>query len=297
MIVVILTDCPPKLRGDLSKWLFEINTGVYVGRVNARIREALWNRICENLKHGQATMVYPSQCEQKMEFRVHNTSWEIADFDGLKLMRRPSPAAAGENRNAEHVELSDGFSRAASLQKARRIQASRRSAAEADSYIVIDIETTGLSVQSDEIVEIAAVKVENGAPAGEMSELVRVTAPFSEKAAILTGITAEMLLENGIPIKEALNKFMEFIGSAVLVCHNAQFDIPFIHAACRKNGIQPPRNKCIDTLAIAKRKVRGVPDYRLGTLAEHFGVASEGAHRALQDCRTAYGVYLKLKKI
>ena len=70
-----------------------------------------------------------------------------------------------------------------------------------------------------------------------------------------------MLLENGIPIKEALNKFMEFIGSAVLVCHNAQFDIPFIHAACRKNGIQPPRNKCIDTLAIAKRKVRGVPDY------------------------------------
>ena len=85
MIVVVLTDCPPKLRGDLSKWLFEINTGVYVGRVNARIREALWNRICENLKHGQATMVYPAQCEQKMEFRVHNTSWEIADFDGLKL--------------------------------------------------------------------------------------------------------------------------------------------------------------------------------------------------------------------
>ena len=89
--------------------------------------------------------------------------------------------------------------------KARRIQASRRSAAEADSYVVIDIETTGLSIQSDEIVEIAAVKVENGVPAGEMSELVRAAAPFSEKAAILTGITAEMLLENGIPIKDALN--------------------------------------------------------------------------------------------
>ena len=63
------------------------------------------------------------------------------------------------------------------------------------------------------------------------------------------------------------------------------------------NGIQPPRNKCIDTLAIAKRKVRGVPDYSLGTLAEHLGVAREGAHRALHDCRTAYGIYLKLKEI
>lgn len=297
MIVVVLTDCPPKLRGDLSKWLFEINTGVYVGRVNARIREALWNRICENLKHGQATMVYPAQGEQKMEFRVHNTSWEIADFDGLKLMRRPSPAQTLENRNTEYTELSDGFSRAATLQKARRIQASRRSAAEADSYVVIDIETTGLSLHSDEIVEIAAVKVENGTIAGEMSELINGVATFPEKVAILTGITAEMLLENGIPIKDALSKFIAFIGSSVLVCHNAQFDIPFIQTACRKNGIQPPRNKCIDTLAIAKRKVRGVHDYRLGTLAEYFGVTHEGAHRALQDCRITYWIYLKLKEI
>lgn len=298
MIVVVLTDCPPKLRGDLSKWLFEINTGVYIGRVNARIREALWDRIRENLKHGQATMVYPSHGEQKMEFRVHNTSWEIADFDGLKLMRRPSAAKPGENRNAEEcAELRDGFSKAAAQQKARRIQASRRKAAESDSYVVIDIETTGLSVQRDEIVEIAAVKIENGAPVGEMSALIREAAPFSEKAAALTGITAEMLLDNGIPIKEALNKFMEFIGGAVLVCHNAQFDIPFIQAACRKNGVPPPRNKCIDTLAAARRKVRGVPDYKLGTLAEHFGIASEGAHRALQDCRITCGIYEKLKEI
>lgn len=297
MIIVVLTDCPPKLRGDLSKWLFEINTGVYVGRVNARVREVLWNRICENLKHGQATMVYPAQCEQKMEFRVHNTSWEIADFDGLKLMRRPSPTKTGENRNSGNTELRDGFSRAASLQKMRRIQASKRSAAEADSYVVIDIETTGLSVNSDEIVEIAAVKVENGVIVGEMSELIRTAAPLAEKTAMLTGITAKMLLDNGIPIKDALNKFIEFIGKAVIVCHNAQFDIPFIHAACRKNGIEPPRNKCIDTLAIAKRKVRGIPDYKLGTLAEHFRIDHKEAHRALQDCRTTCWIYLKLKEI
>ena len=56
MLIIVLTDCPAKLRGDLSKWLFEINTGVYVGRVSARVREELWSRICEYLKHGQASV-------------------------------------------------------------------------------------------------------------------------------------------------------------------------------------------------------------------------------------------------
>ena len=58
MIVITLSDCPPKVRGDLSKWLIEINTGVYVGQVSARVREELWKRICENLHTGRATMVF-----------------------------------------------------------------------------------------------------------------------------------------------------------------------------------------------------------------------------------------------
>ena len=53
-----MTNCPPKLRGDLSKWLCEINTGVYVGNVSSRVRDAIWDRVCENLKNGQATLVF-----------------------------------------------------------------------------------------------------------------------------------------------------------------------------------------------------------------------------------------------
>ena len=56
MIVIMLSDCPPKVRGDLSKWLCEINTGVFVGNVSSRVREEVWQRICENIKSGQATM-------------------------------------------------------------------------------------------------------------------------------------------------------------------------------------------------------------------------------------------------
>ena len=58
MIVLCVMNCPPGLRGDLSKWLNEVNTGVYVGSLNARVREELWERVCSHIKSGQATMVY-----------------------------------------------------------------------------------------------------------------------------------------------------------------------------------------------------------------------------------------------
>ena len=95
MIVVTLTDCPPRLRGDLSKWLLEINTGVYVGQLNKRVREELWKRICDNLPRGRATMVYSANNEQGMEFRVHNTRWMPVDFEGLTLMMRPATTESG----------------------------------------------------------------------------------------------------------------------------------------------------------------------------------------------------------
>ena len=134
MIVLAMTDCPPRLRGDISKWLCEINTGVYVGNVSARVREELWSRVCKNLKNGRATLVYSSNGEQKMEFRVHNTSWTPVDFDGITLMRRPLPQAA---EPAE--ELKPGFSKAAKRQMAQRRSAASQQ--KRDCFVVIDLET------------------------------------------------------------------------------------------------------------------------------------------------------------
>ena len=65
-----MTNCPPKLRGDLSKWLCEINTGVYVGNVSSRVRDALWERVCQNLKNGQATLVFTTAGEQRLHAGV-----------------------------------------------------------------------------------------------------------------------------------------------------------------------------------------------------------------------------------
>lgn len=113
MIVIMLSDCPPKVRGDISKWLCEINTGVFVGNVSSRVREEVWQRICENIKSGQATMVFSAPGEQKMDFRVHNTTWEPVDLDGIKLMRRPLPSArASKMSEKEDKGISGAKSRA-----------------------------------------------------------------------------------------------------------------------------------------------------------------------------------------
>ncbi len=88
MVVIVLSNCPQKLRGDLTRWLFEIDTNVFVGNMNARVRDAVWDRICTNIKNGRASMAYSSNNEKKLEFRIHNTDWEQIDFDGIKLVHR-----------------------------------------------------------------------------------------------------------------------------------------------------------------------------------------------------------------
>lgn len=134
-----MTNCPPKLRGDLSKWLCEINTGVYVGNVSSRVRDAVWDRVCQNLKNGQATLVYTAAGEQRMEFRTHNTSWEAVDFDGIKRMRRPLPQT-----QTEAMDLKPGFSKAAKYQMAQKMAQRTARKPGKNDYTVIDLETTGL---------------------------------------------------------------------------------------------------------------------------------------------------------
>ena len=133
MIVVSMTKCPPKLRGDLSKWLLEINTGVYVGQVSARVRDALWKRICDNIGDGQATMVFSTNNEQHMDFYIHNTTWKPIDLDGIKLMKRPLAVSY-----SDESKLQSGFSNAAK----RRMGQKRRRFVPSDTYMVMAFNTS-----------------------------------------------------------------------------------------------------------------------------------------------------------
>lgn len=91
MTVVVLTACPPGLRGQLTRWLLEIAPGVFVGHVPARVRDLLWTRIVELVGRGRAIMVHNVQGEQRLGFLVHGHDWTPVDFDGIQLMLRPLP--------------------------------------------------------------------------------------------------------------------------------------------------------------------------------------------------------------
>lgn len=294
MTIIVLTDCPPRLRGDLTKWMQEINSGVYVGNLNARIRDALWERVCSSIKSGRATMVYRANNEQRMKFRIHNTTWEPVDFDGLTLIRRPLPRQRSDEVDRPGF-LQPGFSNAAKQHKARQMAKRRLSAAE--RYVVIDVETTGLHPQKDQIIEMAALRVTDGQVEAEFQQLIRIEGRLPETIIRLTGLTDEELQTQGQLLSEALPRFLAFVGKEQLVSHNAAFDQQFLLSACRSQGLPLFHNRMQDTLALARRKVSNLPNYRLETLAAHFSIPITQPHRALPDCYLTHALMSKLNEI
>lgn len=90
MIVLVLTACPPGLRGHLTRWLFEVSAGVFVGRMNPKLREHVWELVIVEVQ-GRALLVYPDRSrEQGFNFRTHGHDWEPADIEGVTLMLRPA---------------------------------------------------------------------------------------------------------------------------------------------------------------------------------------------------------------
>ena len=126
----------------------------------------------------------------------------------------------------------------------------RHKSIESNSYTVIDVETTGLSPHKDQIIELAALKIENGSPIKDIALLIKIAEKIPASITKLTGITNDMLSKEGQNLENALKIFLEFIESDLLVCHNASFDIGFIQAACRKANLPIPHNQCVDTFCL-----------------------------------------------
>ncbi len=293
MIVLSMTSCPLALRGDLTKWMQEIDVGVYVGRLSARVRDELWLRVQDNIKDGRAIMVYAANNEQGLDFRVHNTDWIPIDLDGFKLMLRPAqPERPGSK------ELKKGFSKAATMRKVRRARSGNpNNSSKSSAYVVLDVETTGTDSRKDEIIEMAALTIEEGIVSKQFQCLVKTDRELSPTVTKLTGITAGMLDDEGQELSEALPQLIEFIGELPVVGHNIDFDYDFIRAACRKLNLPKLNNRRIDTLEISRRLVRSVRNHKLPTLLQHFQIETHSPHRGLADCYSTQELYLKLKEL
>ena len=288
MTVVTLTNVPGSLRGDLTKWLQEISTGVYVGNINTRIREALWKRIIDNIKQGQATMSYAKRSEMGYDFMVHNTKREVINYDGIPLVFLPN-----ELHPTPLQQL--GFSNAAKYEKIKGARKRRKVLCEdeRENYVVVDVETTGINSEKDQIIEIAAIKKE-GNEIIVFQELVKIKKGLRREISELTGITDEMLANDGKDIDVVLEEFLDFVGKAILVGYNVKFDVSFLNAELIKSGNEILMNKTICLLQEVKREQKLLRDYKLSTVLKKNNISTENLHRAYADAKAVYELAIKL---
>ena len=165
-----------------------------------------------------------------------------------------------------------------------------------DNYVLVDIETTGLSPIYDDIIEIGAIKVENNKVVGEYNQLIKTDRSLPPMITELTGITDEMLA-TGKMLETVLAEFIGFVGDNVIIGHNINFDLGFLCNKCKKYLNYNLNNDYIDTLYLARKLVPNSYNHKLGTLAKLFNISYEGAHRGLKDVEITYEVYNKLREI
>ena len=162
------------------------------------------------------------------------------------------------------------------------------------THLAIDLEMTGLNVKKDHILEIGAVRMEGGRPAGEFSALINPHCTIPETITQLTGITQEMA-DSGEELSDVLPRFLAFAGELPLLGHNLNFDYSFLKQAFVNVGL-PFERAGIDTLKLARRYLPGEQKKKLTELRTLFGIDTGAVHRAVSDAYAAALVYERLLK-
>jgi len=163
------------------------------------------------------------------------------------------------------------------------------------TYCVLDLETTGLSFRTEKITEVGIMKIKNGEVIDSFETFVNPEKPIPYEVVEVTKITDDMV-KDAPTIKEVFPKIIEFIGDAVLVAHNADFDIGFLKHNASILGHKFDYTY-IDTLRLAKDLFPEYKKYKLGIIAENLGIKVEVAHRALDDVNTTVQVFNVMMKM
>lgn len=287
LTVITLKNSPPSLRGDLTKWMQEISTGVYVGNFNTKIREKLWDRVIESVGSGEATMTYAYRNELGYKFETHNSSKVEIDFEGIPLVFTPASPKKDSRKNKL------GFSKASKMRRAKKFSQTKAKNT-LKPYIIIDIETTGLDPINDRIIEIAAIRA--GEKNEEYSALIKQDIQIPEKIRKLTGISDDQI-KKGEDEQVAIGEFIDFIGKETLVGYNINFDIKFINEALKRQAKGKIRNMAYDVMKYVKNDKLFLKNYKLETVLKEYGINQEVPHRALEDAKIIRNLIPKLDKL
>lgn len=164
-----------------------------------------------------------------------------------------------------------------------------------DTFVVFDVETTGLSAVYDTIIELAAVKIQGGEIIDRFESFANPHHPLSATIINLTGITDD-LLQDAPEVEAVLKRFHTWTEDAVLVAHNASFDMGFLNMGYKKIGFEKATNPVIDTLELARFLYPEMKNHRLNTLAKKLDVELTQHHRAIYDAEATGYILLKMLK-
>ncbi|MCL5941989.1 MAG: exonuclease domain-containing protein [Actinobacteria bacterium] len=161
------------------------------------------------------------------------------------------------------------------------------------AFVVVDLETTGTRPGDGKITEIGAVRIEGLREVAHFETLVNPLRSIPPKVVEITGITPRMV--RGAPrIEEVMPHFLDFLRNAVIVAHNAPFDLSFLNYELARLKGRRLGDGAIDTVSLARHMAPGLPNYRLGTVAEALGSPVAPVHRALADARATAHIFLTL---
>ncbi|KRL04274.1 PolC-type DNA polymerase III [Liquorilactobacillus oeni] len=163
------------------------------------------------------------------------------------------------------------------------------------AYVVFDTETTGLSARFDKVIELAAVKMQNGTVMERFDEFIDPGHPLSQTTINLTSITDEMV-RGSKSEKEVFSLFQEFCKGSVIVGHNATFDVDFMNTGYQRQGLPLITNPWIDTLPFARFLYPQLKGFRLNRLAKFLNVELEHHHRAIYDAEATGYIYFAMLK-
>ena len=253
LIVLSLNNVPPKLRGFLTQYLWEINTGVYIGNINARIRAGIWDRCTQTLSDdGRAVMAFPMDNEQGFGIEIFGDGNQPVDFEGIQLVMK-------RTRAKESISCSKKL----------------------EEYVVLGIEATGSNIKNDRIIEIGAIHIKKGEIVDSFQSFVNEQIPreFTD----LTGITNEDVIK-GRNIGEALNELQIFIGQLPVVGYNIySFDMKMVFEECRRCNLDFFLHKVIDAYELVRRNL-DIRSYSMSEVTSSLNIMYEEKHRVLPFC-------------
>lgn len=158
-----------------------------------------------------------------------------------------------------------------------------------ENYIVLDIETTGLSPVDNDIIEIAAIEIKNGSIVNKFDTLINPGYCIPSFITGLTGITNQMVCTAPF-INDVIPNLVDFVGDLPIIAHNASFDMRFISSNCKKCGFCI-NNEVIDTLKVSRQLYPDFSSHKLDVIANNLGVNVENAHRAMADVEVLNDIF------